>query len=209
MMALPDVTFLLVNIAAIAYVVWRVARLPAVWRGASFHRRFGVLEVNRRSYLIFVVEVGLLCAGLTLGGIGLAVDNEWLRRDASFALMLLALSLLPVHLVVNAFNRPRFLVPPDLRHEPGWEGERQEARRRRAAGRPPTSHPVQILDVRAPPDEQDAYPPPFFYASCTIEGCGWQSAEIAQDAPEAEATVRRYAASHSDNVLPDTERLLG
>ena len=202
---MPDVMSLLVSIAAIAYAVWRVARLPAVWRGASFHRSYRKLEVNRRSYLIFVVEVGLLCAGIMLGGIGLAVDNEWLRRDASLALVLLAVSLLPVHLMVNAFNRPRFLVPPDLRHEPGWVGRRQQARRRRATGRPPTSHPVQIIEIRPLPDEPDAFPP-VLVASCTSDECDWESREVPLEKPRAEAIARRYAAGHSDNVLPDIDR---
>jgi hypothetical protein len=197
-------------IAAAAGMAPLVAHVPAVWRGADFHLRGGRLpEVNRRSYLIFVVEFFVLSTGLMLGFIGLITGSELLRRNVPLTGVLLALSLLPVHLVVNAFNRPRFLVPPDLRHEPGWVGERQEARRRRAAGRPQTSHPVQILDVRAPPDEQDAYPPPFLVATCTSDGCDWESEEVAQDAPEAEATVRRYAARHTDNVLPNTERLLG
>jgi hypothetical protein len=201
---------LLLVIATAAGMALLVAQVVAVWRGADVHLSGGRLpEVNRRSYLIFAVEVCVFCGGLMLGFVGLLTGSELLRRNASLTGVLLALSLLPVHLVVNAFNRPGFLVPPDLRHEPGWVGRRQEARRRRAAGRPPTGHPVQILDVRAPPDEQHAYPPPFFVASCTIEGCDWESAEVAQDAPEAEATVRRHAASHSDNVLPNMERFLG
>jgi hypothetical protein len=202
---MPDVTFLLVSVAAIAYAAWRVARLPAVWRGASFHRRFPGLEVNRRSYLIFVVEIGFLGAGLTLGGIGLAVGNEGLRRDASLAGVLLALSLVPVHLVVNAFNRPRLLVPPDLRDEPGWVGRRQQARRRRATGRPPTSHPVKLIEIRPLPDEPDAFEP-VFIASCTSDECLWESEEVPLDKPQAEAIARRFAARHSDNVLPDIDR---
>lgn len=104
----------------------------------------------------------------------------------------------PLWLVVNGFNRPRFLVPPGRRHE---RGSFAESRARRRAGAPPTDHPVEILDVR--PRVGDSKPhPPYFVAVCTAADCDWMSDVVDQDTgPDAVDVVRAQAHGHSDVLI--------
>ena len=67
-------------------------------------------------------------AGLGWVGLGIA---------AALAVMVGLLVAFPLWLSVNAFNRPRFLVPPAHRDERGWLTE-WRVRRRRAAPMFPT-----------------------------------------------------------------------
>jgi hypothetical protein len=190
--------------ALVGFAVLQVARLPKVWRGENlltlpWPNSRGP-EVNHRSSPAFTGFIGLLCIGMLLAVPAAVWAVEALAVAAGLCI-LLSLVFVPLWILVNAINRPRFLVPPSRREEPGWWAARRHRRARRREGLPPTSHVVEVLDVRSPPEETKPYEP-YYVAVCSADDCGWVSDPVARDAehPDPEATVREQAAGHSAEV---------
>ncbi len=93
-----------------------------VWRGVV------------RSYVAWTPLVVLMFGG---GAVGALSDESSAAYDAGMAVASVSLLLgAAVHSAILFFNRPRFLVPPGLRDEPGaleaWRRQRRRARRYRA-----------------------------------------------------------------------------
>ena len=96
-------------------------RLPRVWRGERLswvpmdtikgprveHRSFPVFTVW---LTVFVLGWALLAAGTTVG---------------AFVMVVATIVLVPLWLLVNAVNRPSFVVPPARRRERGWASRRR------------------------------------------------------------------------------------
>jgi hypothetical protein len=111
---------------------WRdpssVPDMPHLWRRRSFDR---VRRGRRR-------QAPLVAAALAFGSIGLLAETFASRfpplgfvEDPAFALAMVCVVLA---CSVRALNRPRFVVPPSLRDEPGALREILDNRRRRADG---------------------------------------------------------------------------
>jgi hypothetical protein len=130
--------------------------------------------------------------------LGSLLDVAALALAGGLVVLLSVVVFVPLWILVNATNRPRFLVPPSRRDEPGWLAARRQRRARRRAGLPPTAHVVEVLDVRCPPEEQRPYEP-YVIAVCSADDCGWLSNPVGRDAehPDPEAAVREQAARHS------------
>jgi hypothetical protein len=157
-------------------------------------------QVNHRSYPLWTAFAVSCIGGMGLLLVGAAADL-WIIGQVGAPLMLGGVIFVPLWIAVNAVNRPAVLVPPSRRDEPGWWHERRQRSHRRQAGRPATTHVVEILDVRAPASDPRPYDP-YFVAVCTDDDCNWMSDPVARDAanPEPEATVRSQAATHSANI---------
>lgn len=129
--------------------VWLLRRLlkpaRAIWHGdtshvARFNPRRG-LEVTPRSYFAFLLTMAPFAVAMILMpvvGIGLQVtrSNLWLI-PAGIALLCIGIMLcgIVLHALVNAFNRPRWLVAPPYRRQPGWVAQRR-VRRKNLRSRP-------------------------------------------------------------------------
>lgn len=188
----------------------QVRRAARVWRGDDV--RFLPMssgrgpELNYRNYPTFAI-IAVLYSGVgVLVFLGeLLVGEQGLKRETVYkvavaSLGLLALALIPVLSVITAFNRPRSLVPPSLRTEPGsWARSRTRRARRRAA-LPETDHEVEILDVRPAPDDPKPHAP-YFVPVCGSKECQWMSDVVdSDDRADAEQLVRHMAAGHSSKV---------
>lgn len=108
--------------AALWVIADVVRRLPRVWRGES--RDLSAIPrlpfaVHPRSYLTFAIWVASFFGASAVLVLGLLVHVEWVLFTG-IGLGLASLPAAGLHLVVNALNRPRFLVPPTHRDEPGW-----------------------------------------------------------------------------------------
>lgn len=101
--------------------------VPAVWRGdkesvSLYSSNYdSSISVNVRNYPTVALSLVCICIvgpiWLGLGSIGLVSGITSLP----FAIMvILGFILLPVAVIVNAFNRPKFLVPPPHREKSGW-----------------------------------------------------------------------------------------
>ena len=183
----------------------QVWRLPRVWRGDTlltlpWPNSRGP-EVNHRSFPAFTGFLVLLCVGMVLAVPAGLWDVQALGVIAVLCLFLSLLVFVPLWILVNATSRPRFLVPPSRRDEPGWWASWRRRRERRRSGLPPTTHVVEVLDVRSPPEEQKPYEP-YFVAVCSADDCGWLSDPVGRDPehPDPEATVREQAARHSTQI---------
>jgi hypothetical protein len=187
--------------ALVGFAGLQVARLPKVWRGDTLlalpYANSRGPEVNHRSFPAFTGFIGLLCLGMLLVFLANALDVAALAV-AGGVVVFLSLVFVPMWILVNATNRPRFLVPPTRRDEPGWWRAWRQRRERRNAGLAPTTHIVEVLDVRPPPEDRKPYEP-YFMAVCTADDCGWLSDPVGRDAehPDPEAAVREQAARHS------------
>jgi len=124
---------------------WLLRRLLAaarpVWRGDTSQvarwntRRF--IEVTPRSFFAFMLTMAPFAVGMMLLPVGVigarfaGRSNLWLI-PAGFALICFGVMLcgMVLHALVNAFNRPRWLVAPPYRDRPGWVAERRARRRR-------------------------------------------------------------------------------
>jgi hypothetical protein len=106
------------------YGVVALRHLPQVWRGERTPwlpsiTVFGP-SVNLRSYPTFVVAATGFGAGGVLTVLAGAVGAGLLLRTGIVLMSCSSLLGFFLIVVVNALNRPRFLVPPRLRNERGW-----------------------------------------------------------------------------------------
>jgi hypothetical protein len=187
----------------------------AIWRGdASRVPHLGGISVNARSYLAFLLWfvpcflgpclVAIVAVVATLIGSTNVVLS--IVAVAGFALMAVGVPWLGLHWFVSAFARPKFLIPPPYRGQRGSIAERQERRRRRRAGLPPTEHLVEIHDVR--PFDPAEYEP-YLVAICAEPDCGWlEFADPKLIGPSEEGQLREKAAKHSTRVAADLQRPL-
>jgi hypothetical protein len=202
-----------VLVAAVAWSVRLALRVPAVWRGGQvvFGSAFASVllsGISRRTYLPFALTVNLFCGGLLLLVGGSELGGGWVARTGGWGVRLSFIAFV-LWLSVKLFNRPHLLVPPSERSKAGTLGQAKARRRRRATGKPPTVHEVEVLDVRPPPEKPDDYPP-YFVAICSDDECGWMSDPVGYEQdPDPEADVRRQAAEHSDRVAKETRRPVG
>jgi hypothetical protein len=109
-------------------------RVPAVWRGhrsVNWSPNVEGPDVHSRSYLPFVLWMNLFVGGCLAALAGSILKLRWLVAPGAVALVL---AVVPFgrHLRVNMVNRPRWLVPPRLRDQPGWLGQWPHRRRRHA-----------------------------------------------------------------------------
>jgi hypothetical protein len=189
----------------VGFAAHTVHRLPKVWRGETLlslpYRNFFAPEVNHRSFPAFTGFIAALGGGALLVSIGMLTGITDLTGVGGLAMVVGVLVFVPLWILVNAVNRPRFLVPPARRQEPGWWGEWRARRRRRSEGLAPTDHVVEILDVRPPPEERKSYEP-YFVAVCGADDCGWTSAPVGRDEahPDPEQVVRDEAKTHSSTM---------
>jgi hypothetical protein len=183
----------------------QLARLPRVWRGGTVSslpwlNSHGP-EVNHRSFPVFVGFVVSLAACALVLFVSALVDAQAMGVIGVICAMVGVGVFVPLWILINAVNRPRVLVPPSRRRQPGWWAERRAGRARRASGLPPTEHVVEVLDVRPPPDEKPPYDP-YFMAVCSADDCGWSSDPIGRDEahPDPERSVREQASRHSSTI---------
>jgi hypothetical protein len=194
----------LAGVGACAFAGLQASRLPRVWRGGAvpslpWTNMLGP-QVNHRSYPLWTAFAVSVIGGMGLLLGGAAADLRIVGQVGVVLMLAGAVFVVPLWIAVNAVNRPAGLVPPSRRDQPGWWHERHQRSDRRRAGRPATTHVVEILDVRAPASDPRPYDP-YFVAVCTDDDCNWMSDPVARDAahPEPEATVRSEAATHSAN----------
>jgi hypothetical protein len=184
------------GLAGAGYVLWRAV---CNWRGVGrpvqeFSAR--LFEVFPRSYLTFAMLVSAFGAFLGIACIGGLLGLGDALFPVGFVLLLAMLPLLLLHLWVNAFNRPRFLVPPRFRGLPGWVAE---ARARRRVARIPkrTKHKVEIRRITPP---RSADQSPYLVAQCTSGGCDWHA--YADDGVAHELADLRAKVSVHTSLVP-------
>ena len=202
-------------VAVVAAAAWSVAVglwSPAVWRGGR--QALGAVgsmvpsSVSRRTYLPFALMVNLFFGGLLLVVGGGRLGVGWVTTTGLWG-VLVSFPAFALWLSVKLFNRPRLLVPSSERGKAGSFGQARARRKRRAAGKPPTVHEVEVLDVRPTPGRPDDFTP-YFVAMCTDDECDWQSDPVGYEHdPDPEANVRRQAAEHSDRIAKATRRPVG
>ena len=214
---------LIIGVCAVAGPAWllyrAVAPFKAIWRGDtsriySLPTRFGIVQPrNYLAYLLWVVPAfgGLLVVGVTFILAGLSRGRTDLT-DVLIAIgggsLLAAGPLMLVHVIVNAINRPRILVPPPYRDQIGAIAAGRNRRARRRAGQPPTDHLVEIFDVRPRPGQGDYER--YLMAICSVDGCDWMAdVDAARGQAAAEAELRQEARKHTSNVGANTVRPLG
>ena len=217
---LRDLVFGVCASAVPAWILYRaVAPLKAIWRGDTSRiytlpTRSGIVQArNYLAYLLWVIPAfgGLMFIGVAIISATLSSVRTDLI-DILFTIgvcsLLAAGPLLLVHVIVNATNRPRFLVPPPYRDQPGAIAAARKRRARRRVGQPPTDHLVEILDVRPPPGDDDYEP--YLMAICSVDGCDWTAhVDPALGYAAAEADLRQRARKHTTNVATDIVRPLG
>jgi hypothetical protein len=191
------------------FLVLRPAR--AIWRGdASRLPTLMHLDINARSYLAFLLWFVLFFGGFGLAGVGVLVMSLEHAVGVRIAMvgvvaMFAGLVLMPLKWFVSAYARPKFLVPPPYRDQPGGLAQAAERRRRRRAGLPPTDHVVEIVDLRPP----DTYQP-VLVAQCTEAECGWE--EFPDDQAPGLIQVqqlRDLAATHTTRAAVEVHRTPG
>lgn len=182
--------------------IWRgdLSRMPAPGR---------VLAVTPRTYPSFLLCAGTTTAGFALSGIAVVLGGvtgaSWPRHLLLAGLIMLpaSVALVPLNWLVEATNRPRFLVPPPYRDQPGSINAARARRRRVRAGLPPTDHLVEIFEVRTTAGKGSE---PYLVAICADDDCGWSA--FADDdvlgRPE-EDQVRAKAARHTTNVAREVQ----
>jgi hypothetical protein len=209
--------------------MWR--QLPPIWRGerrSTPVEDFRLFSVLPRSYLTGLLAITGWCGGFALLGAGLLVGLVFGGMDTSSlgdspvlftvvatllvlggVLLAVAVPLTVLQWVVNAFNRPRRLVPPKYRTRPGSIGDRARRRKRTAAALPPTEHLVEIFEADPGPDPQDR----FLVALCAEPGCGWteysdpDSDGTVGDGSAAQTALRAAVVrQHSSRVAPGVTR---
>ncbi|WP_191839011.1 hypothetical protein [Catellatospora chokoriensis] len=180
--------------------VWRV--VPALWRGEHEgslpvgHVR--MYDVFPRSYVTALLPLSAFAGFVLLLGVQFVVGALTIApAKGAFLLMGLTAPLTVLHWVVNAYNRPRALVPPAFRDQLGWVDVRRRRRSNRRAGRPDTDHLVEILDFGSPGTES--------VAICTEAGCRWRAVPDRR-AHVPELSLRNKATRHSSRITVDTIR---
>ena len=197
-----DIGFGVGVLALAGFAALQVLRLPRVWRGETLLTlpwpNFHGPEVNHRSFPAFTGFIATLGGGAVLVWIGMLTGSRGPSIVGGLAIVIGVIVFVPVWILVNAVNRPRFLVPPARRQDHGRWAEWRARRRRRQAGLAPTEHVVEILDVRPPPEEGEPYEP-YFLAVCSADDCSWVSAPVGRDEahPDPEQSVRDEARTHS------------
>ena len=196
--------------ASSAFLLYR-ALAPArrIWSGEAaaadtLPTRWGYVEArNYLAYLLWFLPAAsgflLLFTGLLLSIIGQAPRLAESVAGPGIRLLLLALPLALVHIFVNATNRPRLLVPPPYRDQPGALGLARWRRARKAAGLSPTDHPITLHELPPVMDGQE----PGLLAVCNAQQCGWMEFVDDQDRAVRERELRRKAGEHSDNISLD------
>lgn len=102
--------------------------LPRVWRGEkcdfSGLKKYETgynIDINVRNFPTFVI---FMTCGVGVGLVGTVLDEMGMLPDvliAPFVVVALCGYLcFPLTIIVNAFNRPKFLVPPPHRDRSGW-----------------------------------------------------------------------------------------
>lgn len=190
-------------------------KLPAVWRGDAdavpdlpSQMPF---NVHPRSYVTFTMFAFAFFGGGAILIIRAPVLENIIPGASRLpgAVLLIAIVVpLVLHLIVNAFNRPKWLVPPPFRHQPGWVAARRDRRRRTEQGLPQTQHRVEIhhLIYDGIPNDWDL-PTSLWWAKCAEPGCGWDTDnQTSEDAHDPEADLRRLAAAHSSQVVRVPDR---
>jgi hypothetical protein len=183
----------------------QLARLPRVWRGGTVSslpwlNSHGP-EVNHRSFPVFVGFVVSLAACALVLFVSALVDAQAMGVIGVICAMVGVGVFVPLWILINAVNRPRVLVPPSRRRQPGWWAERRAGRARRASGLPPTEHVVEVLDVRPPPDEKQPYDPYLWPCVAPMTAVG-RATRIGRDEahPDPERSVREQASRHSSTI---------
>jgi hypothetical protein len=197
---------------AIAILFYYVRPARKIWRGESSRTPIQLgpmITVTPRTYPSALLCVGTLAGAFTFGGVAFALGGitgaRWPEHLIIPAvLMLLAnVLLVPLHWFVEATNRPKFLVPPSYRDQPGSFAAARRRRRRGRAGLPQTDHLVEIFQVRPEPGDNNE---PFLVAICADEECGWT--EFADDDVldrSEEDQLRAKAARHTTNIARDVQ----
>lgn len=197
---------------AIAVLFYYVRPAGQIWRGDTsqvppFH--YYVLEVSLRTYPTFLLCVGALTLGFTLGGIAVALGGitgaGWPKHLllAGLIMLLASVVLLPLNWFVEATGWPKFLVPPPYRGQPGSFAAARRRRQRKRAGLPQTNHLVEIFQVRPEPGDDNE---PYLVAICADGECGWM--EFGDDdvlGPSEEEQLRAKAARHTTNVAREVQ----
>lgn len=119
-----------------AWVLYRaVAPFRAIWSGDTSRvhtlpTRFGTVKArNYLAYLMWTIPAfgGLLLIGMAIMAATLSRGRSADLSDVLFQVgvvsLLAAGPLMLVHVIVNATNRPRILVPPPYRDQPGVIGQ--------------------------------------------------------------------------------------
>ncbi|MBX6724250.1 MAG: hypothetical protein IRY92_13620 [Dactylosporangium sp.] len=187
-----------------------------IWRGDAWAANglpslFGRVEArNYLAYLMWIVPGagGLLLVCVvgffaTLFGVDNLAEDLRALMMVGVILFLAAWPLTLVHVFVNATGRPKFLVPPPYRDQPGEIGAWRQRRARRRAGLPPTDHVVETMEL---PDEDGR---PWLMASCTEPQCDW-CADVDSDLSyaDAEDALRKEAGKHTTRVAGHIRRPL-
>ncbi|HZN16582.1 MAG TPA: hypothetical protein VFB84_00020 [Micromonosporaceae bacterium] len=207
-----------VAVAALAVLYRFVRPAPAIWRGdASAVPAVctTMVAAHARTYLSFLLCLGTATTGVALGGVGFAlaavtgqpVGEGWPVGLAAtgFLLLLSNVVLVPLNWFVDATGRPKLLVPPPYRDQPGSIAAGRRRHRRRRSGRAETDHLVEIFEVRPEPD--DGQQAAFYLAICADDECGWTAfADRKLRGPSEEEQVRAKARQHSTNVAADVQR---
>jgi hypothetical protein len=198
---------------AIAVLFYYARPAREIWRGNTSRMPIdfaGLVTVAPRTYPSALLCVGAAAGAFALGGIAVALDAitgaRWPESllGAAGLLMVTNVVLVPLHWFVDATGRPKFLVPPPFRGEPGGFAAARGRRRRRRAGQPETDHLVEIFHVR--PESGDDYEP-YLVAICADDGCNWM--EFADDdvlVQSDEEQLRVKAARHTTNVAREVQR---
>jgi hypothetical protein len=184
-----DYAWLIAWSALIGFVVWHV---PAAWRRrspmveASLSHEVWGKALNRAGGRL--LPMGMVATALVTLGLWLSL---WVTTEPVGLILVLATLAVAVPLMLGSalLNRPKWIVPPYARDEPGalamWFGEAKVEER----------HRVEINDVR--PLDPAAFEP-YFLATCE---CGWLG-EIRSSHVEAS----RDAATHDPSGEPETVR---
>ena len=128
-------------ITAIAFLFYYVRPAREIWRGNTSRMpllRLGwVVTVTPRTYPSALLYVGAVTVSFALGGIAVALGGITRARwpdhlfFAGVLMLLTNVVFVPLNWFVDATGRPKFLVPPPYRGQPGSFAA---ARRRRHHG---------------------------------------------------------------------------
>lgn len=186
---------------------WLLSRdVRRVWRGERgrwlpMHGDF--FEVTHRSYAVVAAAAGSFgAAALVVGLVALIWEAEQVPRPIAITALGLGgfgLGGLVLAGVIEATNRPRFLVPPPLRNKPGSIAARRQRRNRARREQPETDHAVALIAVESSPGSEPIQP--YWVAICDDANCAWQSET------GTETATRRQARRHSSRS-PKVERRL-
>jgi hypothetical protein len=115
-----SVGLLIVTGGLAAFCLSLAARVPAVWAGAPtpLNDVVGIsFGKSRRTYLMYTLTMNAVFGGMFLLFLGFELDLAVVWQAGTVLAVLGSPVALLAWIVVAAFNRPRFLVPPDQRLE--------------------------------------------------------------------------------------------